>query len=166
MGGPGSGRSRLTRRATVAEFGRLDVRYARRVGAIVDGAELLALAENTYRLAWSPCQFGGARPWWICPRCGERAAILYLASVRMLGQCRRCLRLAYPSQGDGVVGVVDRAFARAAAAKRRVGGGYSAAGDFPPRPRGMHRLTYERLRAIYRANYLGGLLRRGVIPME
>jgi hypothetical protein len=39
---------------------------------------------------------GWMRPWFLCPGCGERVAILYLRWKYF--RCRHCLRLVYPSQ--------------------------------------------------------------------
>ena len=41
------------------------------------------------RLDWTPCQYGGARPWFLCPAdgCGRRVAILFGGAVFA---CRHC----------------------------------------------------------------------------
>lgn len=44
-----------------------------------------------------PCRFGGSRPWFCCPRCWRRVAIIYLHGWP---SCRRCARLVYPSQAE------------------------------------------------------------------
>lgn len=51
------------------------------------------------RLDWTPCQYGGARPWFLCPArgCGQRVAILYGGAIFA---CRHCYRLAYESQRE------------------------------------------------------------------
>lgn len=43
---------------------------------------------------WTPCNFGGERPWWLCPGqgCGRRCAILYGGEVFV---CRECRDLTY-----------------------------------------------------------------------
>lgn len=38
------------------------------------------------------CNYGGLRPWFLCPRCGARRAVLYDGGERVFG-CRRCMRL-------------------------------------------------------------------------
>lgn len=43
-------------------------------------------------IAWTPCNYGGQRPWWVCPCCGSRVALLYAGKVFA---CRQCHRLAY-----------------------------------------------------------------------
>jgi hypothetical protein len=51
-----------------------------------------AIAEHFAR-EWTPCNYGGARPWWTCPECGRRCAIVYGHPFA----CRRCANLAYKS---------------------------------------------------------------------
>lgn len=94
------------------------------------------------RLAWTPCNFGGKRPWFLCPSlgCWRRVATLYAGEVFA---CRTCHRLVYETQrlaGD------RRAVRRAERIRIRLGGGGDVAAGFPRRPKGMHRRTYERLR--------------------
>ena len=40
-------------------------------------------------LSWTLCQYGGARPWFLCPSCRRRVAILYGGAVFA---CRHCYR--------------------------------------------------------------------------
>lgn len=115
-------------------------------------------------LAWTPCQFGGHRPWFVCPGeaggapCGRQAAILYDAGDGFL--CRRCVGLAYPSTRlDGR----DRLLARSRRLRGRLGGGQPLAG-LPRKPPRMYWTTYDRLcREILTAEaaYLAGAERRG-----
>jgi hypothetical protein len=49
-------------------------------------------------ISWTPCNYGGKRPWFKCPGCGRRAAKLYLVSRYFL--CRHCNNLAYSSQRE------------------------------------------------------------------
>lgn len=48
-------------------------------------------------LEWTRCNFGGWRPWFLCPTvgCGRRVAILYGGGVFA---CRSCHKLRYSSQ--------------------------------------------------------------------
>jgi hypothetical protein len=84
---------------------------------------------------------GHKRPWWRCPFYDRLVALLYGA---MLGfRCRRCYRLAYPSQYQPWA---VRALARAQRLRRRLSPLPGAPGaPLPGRPRGMHTLTYYRL---------------------
>jgi hypothetical protein len=49
-------------------------------------------------LFWTPCTYGGRRPWFICPGtgCGRRVGKLFLKDSYFL--CRHCHKLAYESQ--------------------------------------------------------------------
>lgn len=87
------------------------------------------------RLAYTPCHFGGGRPWLTCPQCQRRAGLLYMRWGRFA--CRLCQRVAYASQSDDLVGAAWRRQARIEA---RLGENWQ-------RPKGMRRQTYERLLA-------------------
>jgi hypothetical protein len=109
-------------------------------------------------LTWTPCHYGGQRPWWHCPGlgpgrpCGRRVALLYAARGRF--GCRPCAGLAYASQRrDRAARRLDRA----ERIRRRLGGPVSVLEDFPPRPPGMHRRTYARLRGAAQAATHEGL---------
>ncbi|MDD1752959.1 MAG: hypothetical protein LUQ38_07720, partial [Methanotrichaceae archaeon] len=54
----------------------------------------------TVPLSWTSCNYGGERPWFICPgkNCNKRVANLYLMGKYFL--CRHCHNLAYSSQRD------------------------------------------------------------------
>src|SRR4051812_42167434 len=49
-------------------------------------------------LQWTACNFGGERPWFVCPgvACGRRVAILYGPGKYFL--CQHCYDLSYESQ--------------------------------------------------------------------
>ena len=49
------------------------------------------------RLSRSSCHYGGERPWFLCPHCGRRVAILYGGAVFA---CRTCYGLAYEVQRE------------------------------------------------------------------
>jgi hypothetical protein len=88
------------------------------------------------------CELGGARPWWLCPACARRCAIVYF--TRGAFACRLCSDLRYESQRrHGVEVLVDRA----QRIRHKVRGSPDLSLPFPDRPPGMHRSTYERLRA-------------------
>jgi hypothetical protein len=40
------------------------------------------------------CHYGGTRPWWLCPRCGDRRAVIYGSADSRFG-CHGCMRLAF-----------------------------------------------------------------------
>ena len=115
---------------TTDEVAALDVRALKRAGLIGPGQEVV---EGIADLAWTPCNFGGFRPWFLCPsgECGKRVAILYLSESGQL-LCRHCCELTYASQHVGELG---RAELRAEKGKARL----------PParaRPKGMHHATF------------------------
>lgn len=47
---------------------------------------------------WTPCHFGGARPWFRCPVCDDRVATVYRDPRRDEFACRECQGLIYESQ--------------------------------------------------------------------
>lgn len=84
-------------------------------------------------LSRTTCTFGGARPWFHCPRCDRRVAILYLTGGRFA--CRRCGQVAYASQSEDLCA---RTWRRQAKLEAKLG-------DDWRRPKGMHRATHERI---------------------
>jgi hypothetical protein len=82
-------------------------------------------------------RLGGERQWFECD-CGERAAILYGPRFA----CRRCRRIAYPSQRESPR---FRALRRAQKIRAKLGGSMSMIEPFPERPKGMHWRTYHRV---------------------
>lgn len=106
-------------------------------------------ADIRYRVAltWTPCTYGGRRPWFVCPgvtdgrACGRRVAKLYIAGRYFL--CRRCQGLTYESQREDEA---NRARTRAQNIRRRLGGDPSLITPLPPKPKWMRWRTYERLR--------------------
>jgi len=94
-------------------------------------------------LTWTVCNFGGERPWFICPGagCGRRVAVLYEPGRYFL--CRHCYDLVYESQRENAM---YRALHKAQSIRERLGGSASMMAPFPDRPKGMHHETYWRLR--------------------
>jgi len=81
----------------------------------------------------TPCPYGGDRPWFHCPRCGRRVAVLFLRSGHFM--CRHCGRVAYASQSADDIG---RAWIKQQKLEARLC-------DEWQRPKGMHGATYERI---------------------
>ncbi|MEY4749695.1 MAG: hypothetical protein RIQ60_1909 [Pseudomonadota bacterium] len=111
--------------------------YAVRAGELV-----LSYAVNGQPMEQRPailrtgCTYGGDRPWFGCPRCGSRVALLYLrVSAGFI--CRQCARLVYASQSESVTGRTWRK-------QRRLESLLLPDGAKPP---GMHWATFERIRA-------------------
>lgn len=93
-------------------------------------------------LSWTPCQYGGERPWFLCPSCRRRAAILYGGAVFA---CRHCYGLAYQSQRERDY---DRLAGRADKIRRRLGWPVGILNPTPwTKPKGMHWRTFWRLTA-------------------
>jgi hypothetical protein len=86
-------------------------------------------------VAWTykPCNFGGARPWFQCPRCARQVAQLYMRAGRFA--CRHCQRVAYSSQAEDVL---DRTWRKQQRLEAKLG-------EYWRRPKGMRLRTYERL---------------------
>ena len=103
--------------------------------------------EEPVAIVWTPCHFGGSRPWFICPGvvngvpCGRRVGKLYGPGRYFL--CRHCYGLAYQSQREQPH---ERALRRANSIRMRLGGEPGMLCPFPEKPKGMHWRTYERLR--------------------
>jgi hypothetical protein len=93
-------------------------------------------------LTWTACNFGGERPWFICPGagCGRRVAVLYGPGRYFL--CRHCYDLVYESQREDKM---HRALRRAQKIREILGGSANMMKPFPEKPKGMHWKTYERL---------------------
>lgn len=135
FGYDGNTTAKCVLRRTTDELPTVDVRDLKRAGSIAPGQERV---QGIARLQWTPCSFGGSRPWFVCPGegCGRRVAILYgPPGPRQLLLCRHCLDLAYPSQREDPL----------ARAERRM---IKALERLPPdgaKPKRMRHATFERL---------------------
>lgn len=104
-------------------------------------------------LVHTSVNYGGVRPWFVCPVRGERVAVLFLRAGRFA--CRQCQRIAYASQSDSALG---RTWRKQAKAEAKLGPNWA-------RPMGMHFTTRERLLSIIwdceerRHSALSGVLR-------
>jgi hypothetical protein len=116
--------------------------------AVVGNVKSELSVEQRVPITWTPCRFGGRRPWFVCPAssggryCGRRVAVLYGAGE--LFACRRCCGLVYASQQESPH---DRSLSQAQKIRFRLGGSPSTFDAFPEKPKRMHRSTYDRLRA-------------------
>ena len=173
MGGFGSGGWNRRGLPTTAEVPRLDVNSLNKSGALIPGCHSTSLwtrgeeeignisisatkdsailihgslvwdgrwsdHRESLQVSWEHCRFGGRRPFFQCPACNRR--VLYLYGFRRY-LCRNCHRLSYPSQRERES---DRAQRRANRIRIQLGGepGWQR---IPPRPKGMHRRTYDRM---------------------
>lgn len=97
-------------------------------------------------ITWTACNFGGERPWFMCPGvvngvvCGRRVAVFYGPGGYFL--CRHCYDLNYQSQREDSA---HRSLRRAQEIRRRLGGSANMRRPFPARPKGIHYKTYFRL---------------------
>ena len=115
------------------------------IGVLVHGADSLALqymvgsdgqrrdGTQTIRLTRTACNYGNARPWFVCPVCQRRAGVLYMRAGRFA--CRHCQRVNYSSQSEDGCGRTWRAQNKL---EMRLG-------EFGARPKGMRLATYDRL---------------------
>ena len=85
---------------------------------------------------WTPCNYGGARPWFRCPPCGTRRAVLYTppAGDEPVA-CRGCLRLLHASECEDQLG---RALLKEAKCQARLDA-------YIAKPKWRHWETCERL---------------------
>lgn len=122
-----------------------------------DGSEWRPV-ESRISLERTPCNFGGSRVWFCCPRCGKRVATIYLFGWP---GCRTCSRMAYPSQSEDSIA---RSWRRTRKIERRLAG-EGQEWDYQ-RPKGMHEATFGRLKEAWlredalRDQALAGFLER------
>jgi hypothetical protein len=97
--------------------------------------------EYSVFLTQTSCHFGGVRKWFLCPArgCGRRVAVLYGGEIFA---CRTCHQLAYESQREEPH---NRALSRAQGLHVRLGGTGAVGDGLPPKPKGMHWMTYEKM---------------------
>jgi hypothetical protein len=147
MGGLGSGnRWRWNAKLKVEQCSRLTITELRQAilaarGYVSVNYEINGETVNHYlSFTWTPCHFGGERPWFICQHCGRRVGVLYIIGVDLA--CRHCAGLAYQSQNENKW---RRAIRRANKIRLRLGDEGNNFLSIPPRPKGMHHTTYYRL---------------------
>lgn len=117
----------------------IDVRILWRRGALATHGVSVVEHGRDFRVTWTPCNYGGWRPWFVCPDCGQRVALLYVPGL----VCRKCAGLAYRTQRED-------ARMRAWTRVERLREGLEALGIDPehpsPRPpRGMRSKRYARV---------------------
>jgi len=98
-------------------------------------------------LDWTTCNFGGQRPWFLCPvrGCSRRVAILYGGGIFAY---RHCYRLTYPSQRETGYNRMAR---RANKLRDKLGWEPGFLNGNGGKPKGMHWRTFERLTAQHEA---------------
>jgi len=83
----------------------------------------------------TPCNYGNTRPWFACPHCTARVAVLYMRRGGFY--CRKCAQVAYSSQSEDVCARTWRVQQKAEA----------KLGKHWARPKGMHAATRDKLLA-------------------
>ena len=86
----------------------------------------------------TPCNYGGTRPWFLCPRCGRRVSVIYGAKAFY---CRACHCIAYQSQSETYE---DRCFRRANKLRQRMGGEPGCQNHIP-KPKWVRWATHARV---------------------
>ena len=144
MGGIGSGRSGWKPKAE--HLFQIDIRSIHKETPLREGQSLYlshptASSGVNITLTWTELNYGGQRPWFICPSCGGRVAILYAYSQQFL--CRECHDITYSSRCEGTMDILLRR-------ERKLLG--KLGGHLYPKPKGMHRVTQLHLLAEYVKN--------------
>jgi hypothetical protein len=96
--------------------------------------------EQTVWFDRTPCNFGGERLWFFCPRCDTRVGVLYLGRQGFL--CRHCNRVRYSSQRESYS---DRMNRKARKIRKRLGASISLFEAVRHKPKGMHWTTFVHL---------------------
>jgi hypothetical protein len=96
--------------------------------------------EESISFDWTPCNYGGNRCWFLCPRCSRRVAVLYGLGPRFL--CRHCYRLPYASQQENSI---DRLKRKARKIRESLGASNNLGDPVWEKPKGMHWRMFERL---------------------
>ena len=100
--------------------------------------------DDWIELVSAPQPYGGRQWWFECPRLGRRVKSLYLPWGCARFASRHAWGLSYQSSR---LSPNDRALATAQDIRLSMGGEPAVFDAFPPRPSGMRRKRYERLRA-------------------
>jgi hypothetical protein len=96
--------------------------------------------EQIIPITRTPCNYGGSRKWFLCPRCGKRVAVLYGAGKYFF--CRCCYQLTYDSCNSCDL---QRILNKSYKLKEKIGGEPILHSRIPDRPKWMHRSTYIRI---------------------
>lgn len=127
-------------RATCEETPRVDIRALTRRGLIHGAARQLYFEGEPAPVfvTRTPCGFGGSRPWFICPQCGKRVAVLFRTKAGV--GCRECSGLYYETQK---VSGSMKSLVRLRRMRSALGAtSLSVLDPYPPKPRGMWWRTY------------------------
>ena len=88
----------------------------------------------------TPCNYGGTRAWFRCPRCGRRVAVLF-GGKRFW--CRHCHGIAYAVENEDAI---SRVLRRSNKLRERVKARAGTAYPVVFKPKGMHQKTFDHIR--------------------
>jgi hypothetical protein len=109
---------------------RLDIFRLNRERGIGVSADHVVLGGFRVGVGWEPVNFGGARPWFLCPGCSARRRFMYLPRVL----CHTCADLTYASRHANWNSA--RPLRRAAKLRRLLGVPEAPFADIPPKAKG------------------------------
>ena len=113
--------------------------------------------EQVVKFDRTPCNYGGYRTWFFCPKCWKRVATLFGAGKYFF--CRHCYDLTYASQQENKV---YRLMRTARKMRRRLGASEVFDDPIVEKPRYMHWKTFHLLREkAYNASRLSWLTMGG-----
>ena len=119
-----------------AFFNRLELSFRYQSGKGEDWTSVT----QTLEIERTPCNYGGERPWLVCPNCRHRFAILCADGAYFY--CRKCQRLLYASQGESKYWRLSRKM-------RKLRDRISDDQYGLVKRKGMHWKTFDRLKANY-----------------
>jgi hypothetical protein len=93
-------------------------------------------------MCWTVPNYGGRRPWWRCPGCARRCAVLFHDEGRF--RCRTCLGLTYTMSQ-----LSDHLRPLRQSVKRQLRFGWEIGQPFPAKPPRMHQATWRRVVESY-----------------
>jgi hypothetical protein len=110
--------------------------------------------EQVISLDQTPCNYGGFRTWFLCPRCERRVGVLYGAGKYFL--CRHCYDLTYVTQQEDEA---TRLIRKARRIRKRLGASDDLMEPVLLKPKNMHWATFHRLREeVEQAENLGRIV--------
>jgi hypothetical protein len=104
------------------------------------GSNTWVPVKQSIKLAWVSCNYGGKRPFFVCPKCERRFFILYSGDREFL--CRKCHNLNYASTSEGKL---DRMIRKSRKIRRRLEAGPNLSLPVAKKPRGMHWARFLRI---------------------
>lgn len=111
----------------------------------VQNGQPTSSSRNELKLLYTPCNYGGYRYWFKCPKCDRRVAVLHAQGDCFY--CRKCLNLAYQSQRSSYR---DRCLTRRHKIGQKIFARYANGEGFGKR-KGMHWKTFmENLEEYHR----------------